>query len=350
MPKPLFATVFATKIGVFANLGYNAVHQNGASNMAKIGRKQKHHQSETEGTIVGLTRQPDGRWRIIEGPKAGFRFTEPDEARAIAKFRQLTTGQTPMVWIGDAPAKSQLQVTDQDTAAAGAINVDLAGRSGLPEDFIYPIMRELLLADPAKCARLCGIPALTNLLHMDTPKDAISIDALTAAYELFSPSKSKARTVEIFKQMARRTQVKLLAELTVEKLGDYRMHIEGGSTNGGAKAWKYGQIKAVLSFGLKAGLDPIQIRAALDRAKILWTSDKAPDPKPNPISREDFHKLLAASTQANNWRAWLLAGLNLCLHMGEVIAMKWDTIDLESGTHAAIREKTKTVRAGRPLA
>jgi integrase len=111
---------------------------------------------------------------------------------------------------------------------------------------------------------------------------------------------------------------------------------------GGAKAWKYGQIKAVISFGLKAGLDRIQIRAALDRAKILWTSDKLPAPKPCPINREDFHKLMTAATPANNRRAWLLVGLNLCLHLGEVITLKWDSLDLGAGTHAQLREKTNT--------
>lgn len=80
-------------------------------------------------------------------------------------------------------------------------------------------MRQLVLADPARRARLCGIPALTNLLHLDVPKDAISLGSLTAAYDAFSPSKSKNRTLDIFKQMARHTHAKTLADLTIEKLG-----------------------------------------------------------------------------------------------------------------------------------
>lgn len=53
----------------------------------KPGRKQKHYVTATGKTVVGLTRRPDGRWRVI-GTHQTFR--EPDEAKAIEKFRRLT--------------------------------------------------------------------------------------------------------------------------------------------------------------------------------------------------------------------------------------------------------------------
>jgi len=58
---------------------------------AKRGRKPKHYVAADGTPIVGLTRRPDGRWRII-GTHQTFR--EPDEVKAIARFRQMTGTQT----------------------------------------------------------------------------------------------------------------------------------------------------------------------------------------------------------------------------------------------------------------
>ena len=53
----------------------------------KTGRKQKHHIDTATGLpVAGLTRRPDGRWRVI-GTHQTFR--EPDEQKAISRFREL---------------------------------------------------------------------------------------------------------------------------------------------------------------------------------------------------------------------------------------------------------------------
>src|SRR4051812_17797784 len=58
----------------------------------KKGRKLKPHVAADGTTINGISRRPsDGRWRIIA---TGFTFTEPDEAKAIERFRALTNGLT----------------------------------------------------------------------------------------------------------------------------------------------------------------------------------------------------------------------------------------------------------------
>ncbi len=48
------------------------------------GRRQKPFQSKVFGVVAGLARDTDGRWRILA---TGQKFTEPDERRAIARFR-----------------------------------------------------------------------------------------------------------------------------------------------------------------------------------------------------------------------------------------------------------------------
>ena len=127
--------------------------------------------------IPGLARDTNGRWRVVA---TGYRWTDENEEREITKFRQMTGGQTAMVWIGEPETLPASHVTPEDIYAAEQINRDLIQtdgdqvimRAGLPEDFIYPIMRQLLLADPAKCARMTGIPQLANLAHMICPSRA----------------------------------------------------------------------------------------------------------------------------------------------------------------------------------
>jgi hypothetical protein len=54
---------------------------------SKPGREQKHHVTAKGKTIVGLSRRPDGRWRVI-GTQQTFR--ETDEEKAVARFYELT--------------------------------------------------------------------------------------------------------------------------------------------------------------------------------------------------------------------------------------------------------------------
>jgi integrase len=68
-----------------------------------------------------------------------------------------------------------------------------------------------------------------------------------------------------------------------------------------------------------------------------------PAPDPQPISREDFHKLLTAGN--GSWRAFLLVSLNCAFHIGEAVSLRWNEIDLEKGTYATLRGKTGIPRA-----
>jgi len=320
--------------------------------MAKIGRKQKPYETSDGITIPGLARQVDGRWRVIS---SGFRFTEPDEQRAIEHYKKLTnqagaTINLPIATMEDGPdglanwrEKMKELGRATSTMTVSVDNGQVRADQPVPEAAFWLCVRDVLLKRPDYAARMTGIPELANLHRMGIPKDTISITRLVENYRQNSPSKSRERTADIFKDVARVIGAKTLDDLSIETLSAFRQKTEAKSSNGNAKRWTYGQVKAVISFGLRTGLDPVQIRAAMDRCRILWTGDKVAAPNPRPISRKDFQKLLAAGKDV--WRAWLLAGLNMCLHLGEVCDLRWDTIDLDNGTHAAIRSKTNVVRA-----
>jgi integrase len=63
---------------------------------------------------------------------------------------------------------------------------------------------------------------------------------------------------------------------------------------------------------------------------------------PHPISREDFHTLLAKANP--QMKAILLLCLNTCHYLGEGVALRWSDIDLEKRTLVCNRTKTGIVR------
>src|SRR5687768_3275105 len=78
----------------------------------KAGRKQKHFIDPATGLpVVGLTRRPDGRWRIIGTHKT---FREPDERRAIEKFLRMTGTVRKSVFL---PVAKSIDPADLASAA-----------------------------------------------------------------------------------------------------------------------------------------------------------------------------------------------------------------------------------------
>jgi integrase len=197
---------------------------------------------------------------------------------------------------------------------------------------------------------MTGIPELANLRYVELPKADVTIEQLIKTYEDQNPStpKTKIRAIKAMRNLAKMIDARIVNDLTQEAMLAYRQSVETSSTitSAGTKVWQYGQIKGMLAFGLKCGLDQKQLRTALDNCKILWTSSPPAPVNPKPISREEFHALLKAAAKSQ-WRAWLLVGLNCALSIREVCDLEWESIDLERGVYATIRNKTKAKRIPR---
>ena len=206
-----------------------------------------------------------------------------------------------------------------------------------------------MISQPGYVAKMVGIPELANLRHLPLPKPAITIDRLVEAYQRDNPSteRTKRRVIRKFRELVQFARAKKLNDLTQESLRAWRSKVESDPTltSAGTRKQLYGQIKTIISFGLKVGLEQTQIRAALDRCSVLWTAEPLPPVQPQPISRDDFHKLLAAAD--DTWRAWLLLALNLCMKAEDLCELRWAHFDLDAGTYASIRVKTKRDRIPR---
>lgn len=317
--------------------------------------------------VPGLYRCPDGRWRINA---TGAKFSERDERRAVQKFQDWQAQNNPSTVNLQVPYDPGHKLQDiapvataNGTALPPAIVDTLATapqpdhaspasyRIGynVPESVVWPWLRELFITDAGYVAKMVGLPELAGYRHFAPPAPSIRLEALIDRYLDANPStdKAKKRCVSIFRRLMDKTGAATLDDLTTEALTAYRQDIESSKEIESAqtKQWMYGQIKSLISFGLRVGLDEGQINAALARCKVLWTATAPAPHDPQPISREHFHKLLSVGN--GTWRAWLLVGLNLCLHMDEVCGLESKDFDLEAGTYCAIRNKTKRERVPR---
>lgn len=314
--------------------------------------------------VQGLYRLPDGRWRItVPGKHFGERFTEPDERKAVQKAHELI-GTQQDVMLGEAVMSRETDgkpVYDTPTHAAVVRAVAESGHQpqyskrgkvmlagiAVPKRVLVAWLREMLTDHPEELANMMGLPPRV-FQTIPVPKPSLRLKDLVAAYERHNPAsvRSKREALAALQRLIAFAEAKTLDDLTENVLLAFREKIETEVNGPATRKAYYSRIRYIISFGLKIGLDAVQIRACLDRCKVLWTAAPMPPVEPNPISREDFHTLLKAAGNGP-WRAWLLVALNLCMSVEEVCGLRWEWFDLDAITFACIRERTRRKRIPR---
>lgn len=317
----------------------------GQDSPTRRGRHSIPHRTAWGEEVLGLYRIPGSRhrWRIVA---TGQRFTEVDERRAVQRFRDWQAQHHPTNV--NVPTKiADKLVLDP---ASGLVTTIIQRTLTQGKDF-WPWLRKLLVDQPEYVARMTGLPEVAGLRHLNIPGEPLKLSALLDAYTIHNSAKpaTKAATRRTWEHFVNQTAAVTLDDLTIERLLAYRATTEADPLSPRTRKFYYSKIKTVLAFGLKVGMDTGQIRRALDRCKVLWTAERTPAPKPAPISREDFHALLKATETRpwQVWRPWLLLGLNLCMHIGEVCELTWDELNLDAGTYCSIRKKTEAHRIPR---
>ncbi|MCL2648822.1 MAG: site-specific integrase [Phycisphaerales bacterium] len=328
----------------------------------KRGRPSKPYRTTWGEEVHGLYRSTvrSNQWRVIA---TGERFTAHDEKVAVHIFHQKMKDHQATVaipvgtmtdegWEDRMPAPQELN-TDLAGSLGSSINPD--GSTTLTQQIseakIWAWVREQLINRPEYVAKMTGIPEIARLRYLPLPKPPITLEELFTAYTQKNGStrETKETARRVWGRFVKFMDARTTNDLTTEKLQLFAAHTEKTIDAPATRKFYYSKIKSVIAFGLKCGMDAEQIRATLDRTKVLWTSGHIPAPQPKPISKKDFHALLefANTPPWNVWRGWLLVGLNLCLHIGEVCELKWAEFDLNKGTYVAIRGKTKAHRIPR---
>ena len=352
--------------------------------MGKRGQPQKPYHTSWNEHITGLYRGKDGRWRIVA---TGKRYTEPDERIGVKIFREWEAEQlgheaVQMTMPAD-PSHPAQPILPTATIDGQSAPVDLAeiwklfdspglvmwsqvgeehdGKGQLSEvEISYPLpgspfwswLGKLIAKYPKIVATNTGIPELAGLKYMALPGDALKLSELIDLYTKKGSARleqSKKVAVTNLNRLVKHSGAVTLEDLTIERLNAFRTFIESDPNLKAASSIKkiYRDIRTVIGFGLRVGQDDRQIRQAMDRCKVLWTSREENRVKPNPISRKNLHKLLSAAKKSNgkeHWTAWILLALNCGLKMKDIVQMEWDAIDLKGKTYCSIRSKTRIQR------
>ena len=319
--------------------------------MPRPGRPQKPYQTTWGEVIPGLTRCADGRWRIVAIEK---RFTEPDERRAVARFKKWSRSQAQDSVLISVPSTSfdNRRSFNDAWENSGAELIPAYGDDParleleVPESIIWPWLREKLINNPGYVAEAVGIPELTSLARFALPKPSIRLSDVITCYEKHSPATGKAKQEALskFHDLVKFAGAKTLDDLSDQKLLDYRAKVVSNPalTSSGTISAYFNRIRSVIRIAGR-GLDAGQIEAALARCKAkLYPPKNNVEDDPHPISRLNFHRLLddvEKTAIPEVWRAMLLLGLNCALYMEDLCDLKWEHLKLDEGVYLARRKK-----------
>lgn len=311
--------------------------------MSRAGRPPANYRASWGEIIIGLSRGNDSRWRII---KTGQKYTEHDETTAVKKFRELTQQQKPMATLTVVDPVDPLilrPVSFSTLLDAEENKIESTFDYRIDETAVWSWVKQQLINDPIAVSVKLGIPEIRNLSSIQIEKD-IQLSDLIKTYQDRQPNKANARhSVQAFEKFTKQMGVSTVMEMTTDKLISYQKLIEGSNLSPATQNYYYSRIKIILSNGIKYGFNANVLRQALDRCKVLFTTEKHTKKNPTPISRPDFHQLLNSAN--SQWKAILLVSLNCCLHLGECMALTWDEFDLVRKCHVSSRQKTGIARA-----
>ncbi|MFA9480433.1 tyrosine-type recombinase/integrase [Phycisphaerales bacterium AB-hyl4] len=322
----------------------------------KKGRPHKPYRTSWGENIDGLRRRSsDGRWVIVQ---TGKMFSEADERRAVNRFRQWQAEQkqaeiTIATFRRGRRASGKrwkgLQHRILPTAQGTVRPSDYDVFAEIPEPELWAWFREQLIKRPEYVAEQVDIPEVARLANLPTPKPSPTLDEVGTLY-VEKPGLSEAESKKAktrWAEFVKAVKVRTLRELSVENVNVYGdgilETIKKKNLSPVYARQRFGLIKTVLNHSRRRGLNPDDVRHALDCCAVL-VPPKARTPNPEPISREHFATLLDAADV--EMKAALLLALNLCMYPSEVAALEWSEIDLAKKAVLTHRNKTSIIRVG----
>lgn len=295
----------------------------------KTGRKQRHFISAGGKIIEGLSRMPDGRWRVIG---TQVRFTEPDEERAIERFHKLADP------FAEAKAKYgviSFQGSPADQLSKGFVVLDDAR--------MWRWIGQQIRARPKWVAGKTGIEQISYLSDLKPPKPLPSFKELEEIWRKHSTAgKEQIRKVlAAWGDFKKTALVAGIEDITPEVCIAFRDAVYQRNHSGKSQLNLFSRIRRLLSFAKSRAIAVGAITEALNNLSLLIPSDTTVSLDPNPIEVTEFASLLKHANGDD--RAMVLLMLNCAMYLQEVIDLKWS--DIHNGCLTAHRKKTgKCVR------
>jgi integrase len=285
----------------------------------KTGRKQKHFIDPATGKpVVGLSQRPsDGRWRIIGSQTT---FSEPDVAKAIAKFKQLTSSHDP------------------DKLALESIDRQMHPYA----DKLHPIWRYFAqqIADkPQWVAEATGLEWIAYGPTLKEPAKQPTFQELRKLWEDHATCSveqmKKVRTA--WDHFAEATDANNLRDITSKLAVEYRDVLHASGYGGKTQSHIIAGIRRVLTNAKSRAIAMKEVSTALTYLELLEPSEEAESADPKPIEVADWQKLYPAAETAQD-RALLLLCLNGAFYIKEAIDLEWS--DVQNGCIITNRQKT----------
>lgn len=287
--------------------------------MATAGRKAKFYVTSDNKPIEGLDRKADGRWRVVE---TGFRFTEPDEQKAIERFYRLTGADDR------AAAKAKKWEGNQNPFAP-------------TEEQMFSFVAQQIKARPLYAAKMLGIEQIGYLDKIVAPADLPTLDEIEQLWKDKNnvSDQQASKVTKAWKMFRQLTQIRSIKDITEIVATDYAdaIYKEG-------YAWKeqynlFNNAKRMLTFtGRDRHIATDAIEAAIKNMRVMEPRGKKPLKVPKPIKLDDWRKLKAACKDHPRDLAVLLVCLNGAYYLGEISELKWENIT-DDGALIARRDK-----------
>jgi integrase len=320
------------------------------STKRKTGRHRGYHTDRHGNKIDGLTKLKDGRWRTSRPFR--YTFTEADEDRAIARFRQWqqeksgSNAGTIQSFV-DHHVASRVWAQRVATSHETTITVSANGPSIVtdpslrPEQWVW--LRTQLADRPKWVAEMLGVEQIGYLQDIPKPTPSPTLEEVGKLY-LDNPKISpnwKSKATLFWQEFKDAVGVKTLREIMQEHVVTYSDVVTGAAVSPTYIRQRFGTIRTILNFPPKRAKWALDCKRALAFCSVLVKPKKAAtDPKP--IDPKEFAKLLEKADP--QMKAILLAALNFCMYGAEVAVLNWSDVDLEKMTLSTSRNKTGIVR------
>lgn len=319
--------------------------------------------------VVGLSRLADGRWRA-SGPER-WTFSEPDEALAIARFREwearkagtnrpailATSRPGDFDSLADAVAHvsppqppAEVHQMDTPTATTGepvrvTRNADGSYdfyRDTVTEAAFWATVRREIIRDPKAAAQKLGL-VISFDVPAPSPKLADLIEVYAAKPGVTSEEVSRCR--RYWDEFVAAVGVDTVRDLDHDAVGRYETTIGALDLSPKSIKHRYTRVRTVINYARKRGKGIDDCRRALDVLAMLDVPEADPlDPKP--IAPAEFWGIYRAAKKAGDdtFIALMLFAINTASYASEVGAVRWDDLDLKRGEYVARRNKTKVPR------
>lgn len=311
----------------------------------KRGRRPAHYHSSWGEVVNGLSRRAtDGRWRIIA---TGRTFTEPDERRAVERFRELTR---------PGPTLQQRRAMFGGWSPSHPDDMDLFGPGGILaaptlEFDATAIMARLwayvarqIRERPRWVAEKTGDERLGYLPELKPPKPLPTFGEIERVWrEHFKRStEQKRKVLAAWADFKRTTGARSLQDITPELAISYRDDVHARAVSGKSQANLFTRIRRLFTFARSREIAPDALAKVIDALKRLVPSGSAVSLDPKPVETDEWQRLLAV-TEGDD-RAMVLLMPNGGYYVAEVIRLRWD--DVKAGAIVTHRAKEgKCVRA-----